>query len=860
MSPVPELEDELHLLKISVERSSDEVFWLDFEGNILYANDAASRITGYSRDELCTMKIPELDPEMPPGAWEASVANLREKKTQFITSRHRCKNGTFIDVDILAVYVNHGNREFSFAYVRDITERKKAEALLRETDRKYRLLANNVHDVIWTTGRDMKFTYISPSVMELRGLTPEEAMRETFADALTPESYRKLMESRERGIALVKAGAPPPHNRIMELEFRRRDGSTVWADMAITPLFDENRMPEGAVGIIRDITRRRQMEQSLRESQQKLRTVLENLPDLVLVHRDGMILYVNPSMSENMGISMDTVLNTSIFDYIPPSYHARVAAAVSERIENGRHQPYEIEIESPVKGHRIVLIRGSNIEFDGLPAVLTVLTDVTEQKRIEEELRKNRQMLTEAMNLANLVNWEYNVRTNIFTFNDRFYALYDTTAAREGSTLMSAEAYAREFVHPDDQGVVAEEIDKAMRATDPQYISQREHRIIRRDGAVRYIVVRVGITKDGDGNTTGLHGANQDITQRRNAEEALRQSEEKFRSYVENANDIIYSLSEEGLFTYVSPRWTEVLGHDAKCVLGKTIDVFIHPDDLPACHEYLREVLTKGEKKSGIEYRIRHLDGSWQWHTTNASPLRNEAGTIISFLGICRDITHRKRAEDALRSANRQLTLLTGITRHDILNKVSTILGFLSIAEEKESDPAMGRYLEKIRSATMAIRSQVEFTRLYENLGTREPQWIVLDEVMPRMHLPESIALDADVSGISVFSDPMLENVFSNLLDNSIRHGQRVTGIRVSARPSGDNLIIVWEDNGVGIAADEKDRIFERGFGKNTGLGMFLVREILSLTGITITETGEPGNGARFEILVPKGVFRISGS
>jgi len=104
----------------------------------------------------------------------------------------------------------------------------------------------------------------------------------------------------------------------------------------------------------------------------------------------------------------------------------------------------------------------------------------------------------------------------------------------------------------------------------------------------------------------------------------------------------------------------------------------------------------------------------------------------------------------------------------------------------------------------------------------------------------------------------MLEKVFSNLLDNSLRHGGHVTGIGVSAHESDQGLVVVWEDNGVGIRAGEKERIFERGFGKHTGFGLFLVREILSLTGITIKETGKPGTGARFELLVPKGAYRFS--
>jgi signal transduction histidine kinase len=234
-------------------------------------------------------------------------------------------------------------------------------------------------------------------------------------------------------------------------------------------------------------------------------------------------------------------------------------------------------------------------------------------------------------------------------------------------------------------------------------------------------------------------------------------------------------------------------------------------------------------------------------------------GNQEGFRGVAVDITERKKAEESLRQANRQLTLLTGITRHDILNKISVILGFLKIAQLKTVDPVISDYLKKINENTAAIKSQIEFTRVYQDLGTHEPQWLPLETVIPRSQVPAAITLNADGKDIWVFADSMLEKVFSNLLDNSLRHGQRVSSIRVSLRMAGEDLVVVWEDDGVGIPADEKEQIFERGFGKNTGLGMFLAREILSITGIAITEKGEPGKGARFEITVPKGAFRLSG-
>jgi len=185
------------------------------------------------------------------------------------------------------------------------------------------------------------------------------------------------------------------------------------------------------------------------------------------------------------------------------------------------------------------------------------------------------------------------------------------------------------------------------------------------------------------------------------------------------------------------------------------------------------------------------------------------------------------------------------------------ILGYLAIAEKNCDNPKMDEILRNMRSATSAIQSQIEFTRVYQDIGTHEPQWLELDSILPYSYVPVTIALNADLKGIRAYADPMLEKVFFNLLDNSVRHGQRVTEITVSSFNAGGDLLVVWEDNGVGIPAEEKEIIFDRGFGKHTGLGLFLVREVLALTGIRITECGVPGKGARFEIVVPKGTYRL---
>jgi len=224
-----------------------------------------------------------------------------------------------------------------------------------------------------------------------------------------------------------------------------------------------------------------------------------------------------------------------------------------------------------------------------------------------------------------------------------------------------------------------------------------------------------------------------------------------------------------------------------------------------------------------------------------------------------RDVTERRMAREELEMINKKLELLSSITRHDIINKVTVILGNLRSARKNWSDPAIIALLDKLESAAKSIRAQTEFTRIYQILGSHEPQWQNLRDVIPVKSIPPEIHVDLQAGEIAIFADPMLEKVFYNLLDNSIKHGGHVTAIRLFFEPVPEGIRIVWEDNGSGISPGDKESVFERGFGNNSGLGLFLSREILAITGITIRETGLFLQGARFEITIPANHVRVPG-
>lgn len=730
----------------------------------------------------------------------------------------------------------------------------RQEEAIRASEEKFRILVENSLDgivIVDLAGVLLFANRAAGSIVEARNY-PAMVGKKNVLDYVAPESradvlrdfrsivegvdaylvHYKLITATQRGIWVECIGK--------KIRFRKSDAIFI---------------------SLRDVTERKRAEELAWESGEKFAMVFRSSPvALTLVSaEDGIFVDVNEAFVHETGYARQDVIGKTadrVGLFPDDRERERMIAALRNR---QNVQGMEVSCRIKTGGIRTCQFSTRIILMGGKPHILSTIEDITDRKAAEEELRKSRQLLAEAMDMAHLVNWEYDPATNLFAFDDRFYALYGTTAEREGGNHMTPETYIREFVHPEDRDIVEREVNNARQEPGSPDESQLEHRIIRRDGGIRHIVVRIGVTKDPDGRVIRTRGANQDITDRKNSEEALRESEEKFRSLVETSPGIIWEIDVQGTFRYISPMTGPVMGYPPEELIGKSIADLVADRKKTFAVQELARLVSSDAPCLPFEVPTRHRDGRDLVVEIRPARMTDKNGKLTGFRGVALDVTERKNAEVALRRANRQLTLLTNITRHDILNKITVALGFLKIAEKKCTDAVQADYLRKVRETVTAIRSQIEFTRVYQNLGTHEPQWICLDEVIPRSQVPAAIALITDIKGTVVFADPMLEKVFSNLLDNTVHHGQRVTQIRMSARPSGKDLVVVWEDNGVGIAADEKEQIFERGFGKHTGLGLFLVREILSLTGIAIAETGEPGNGARFEIRVPEGMWRITG-
>ena len=356
----------------------------------------------------------------------------------------------------------------------------------------------------------------------------------------------------------------------------------------------------------------------------------------------------------------------------------------------------------------------------------------------------------------------------------------------------------------------------------------------------------------------------EDITERKAAEDEIRRARDFYLKILDDFPNPVWRADANARCDYFNKAWLAFTGRRIEQELGDGWAEGIHPDDLDRFVKTYHDHFA-ARTSFEMEYRLRFHDGTYRWLFDSGKPFSTPEGEFAGYIGSCYDIHDRKLAEEGLKQANRKLNLLSTITRHDINNQLLALKAYLELSKETLGDAAkMSEYIIREERAANAIERQIIFTKEYQDLGVTAPVWQRADASITKAQnlLPlRDVRIAAELRDIEVFADPLFEKVFYNLIDNALRYGgQGMTMIRITSRASEKGLVISVEDDGTGISAADKGRLFERGFGHHTGLGLFLSREILAITGITISETGEPGKGARFEILVPKGGYRYLAS
>ena len=682
------------------------------------------------------------------------------------------------------------------------------------------------------------------------------------------------------------------------------NGAYLW--FIASPLYDMKGRVVGAIESIRDITERKTVEMALEASEQQYRNVVEDQTEFICrFSPNGTHVFVNDAYCRYFSRKREEIIGKKFFPLIP---------AEDKHLVRVHFQSLTMDNPVATVTHRIVMDDGQvrwqrwsdRAIFDDQEVLVeyqSVGRDFTEQKNIEESLKESETRYRNVVeDQTELISRFLPDGTHIFA-NEAYCRYFG---------IKKEALLGRRFIPgmPEEDRARMRQFLSTLTVSHP--VGTIEHTIIMPNGEVRWQQWSDRAIFDMAGRVKEYQSVGRDVTGRKHTEIALGQSrmalqreESRLETLVKfyqmnetSEKDLLIYAIEEGVrmtdstvgyLAFVSDdesvltmyAWSETAMKECS-VSKKPIEYKVSATGLwGEAVRQRRPVITndyaapnplkKGHPKGHVPI-TRHMnipvfEGARIVLVAGVGNKANDysdkdARELTLLMNGLWNVIRRRRAEEALQKSNRQLQLMNNITRHDILNQLTALNGYIELSGDCTDAPSqMMEFIEKEKRIVGVIEEQLAFMRDYQNLGINAPAWQSVNDTVRRgaTLLPMgSHKVLYDPRDVEVFADPMFEKVFYNLVQNSLNYGgDQMKTIRVTSYDSGKVTMIVYEDDGRGVTPEDKKNLFKLGFGKHTGFGLHLSREILAITGITIAENGEPGKGARFEITIPKGIARL---
>jgi PAS domain S-box-containing protein len=834
-----------------VEHATDIICTLSFSGEITSINPAVFPLLGYGPDELIGKNILDIfTPESRQRMQDATEKMRGDARPESVYEVElQAKYGRIIPFEVnIRVRSEGGRGPDIIGIAREISGRKERENILRESEERFRTLVQSVPSVAIQGFRpDYTVTSWNEASTKMFGYTADEAMGKDIRDLLIPaEDWGEVTETCDR---MAATGISGPSG---EQDFLDRDGTRV-------PLFVGHAVvkipgkPPTLFFIGVDLTERKKAEKACKDAEGHLRSVLDLTPYGMFVfelHEDGSLVFASGNQSAHRILMTDwsRFVGKTIEDAFPALAATGLSDAFREVARNG--EPFHQDAVD----YRSEEIRGV-FEIDAVPLaenrMAVFFRDIAERRRAGEELKESenrfRTLIQNSPDIIQILDREKRLIYHSPAFSK-------ILGYPEGSQIGRP---LPDLVHPDDRERVAADLEEICNGTNPKIPT--EYRMVTADGDYRY-GESVGVNLPGVPGVDGIVINTHLVHMRKQAEQALQESEERFRLIFRHANDAMYvfeitSTGMPGKIVDANEAAFRQTGFTKDELVQKNLFELCSRDRSQQSRAIMMDLLTRGEARFETE-KIRK-DGSFLPVEISARLAKIRDRTYV--IAGSRDISQKKREDRALRIANQKLQLMNIAAWHDIQNKVTGLRGYVARSRDLGTDENLKKFIDGEDDVLKVIYRQLQYTRDYQEMAIHPPRWVNLPQVLRTIISFRGIGalkFRMDIIHLELYCDPVIEKVFSHLIENTQKHAKKATEIHISCQETTDGILLIYEDDGIGIPMEKKKDLFIRGAGSENGFSLFFVHDVLEISDMSIRESGEPGKGARFEISVPKGLYR----
>ena len=623
------------------EASPEAIMLVDPQGDwpILDCNATACSMNGYVRQELIGQSIDILT--LSPGDAAGRLEYLEKVRSAGILrfeDFHRHKDGNIFPIDIATSLITVGGREIVLGIDRDITERKIAEAALRESEEKYRLLFEANPMPMWIFDLEtLRFLKVNTAAINHYGYSEIEFMSMTIKDIRPPKDVSRLLEN----IAQVKSGL----DSAGVWTHLKKDGSPIQVEIMSHQVDFDGR--QAKLVLVSDLTERIRAEAALHESEQKYRNLVETSHDLIWsVDGDGLFTYLNQASKEIYGYEPEELLGHSFLEILDPASYTLDWDTFKKNIPD---RDKFVDVESVVRhrdGRQIILSANSLVLRDGnnnLIGIVGSSRDITERKRAEEALRESEERFSNAFEFAP-------IGMALVALEGRWLKVNQAICELVGYAREELQGMTfQQITHPDDLEADLNQVKQLLAGAIDSY--QMEKRYIHKSGRFVWVLLGVSLIKDLQGGPSYFISQIQDITERKQAEEDLRRSETRYRLATQATNDVIWEWDALAHQLLWSENAQVVFGYSAEEIgpEEKWWDQHIHPDDLERILSKLDDFMSSPGSIWSEEYRFLRKNGSYACVSDRAYMERDPEGTPLRMIGAMSDITEQKKNEDETR-------------------------------------------------------------------------------------------------------------------------------------------------------------------------------------------------------------------